>query len=171
MCKSRTAGSPSLVPTHTHTQLLSLAAQKKNQGKAWKDLSRDACCCWLHVLSAHIWICSLPFSLLSLNSVRFRSVCPASPIATGSIVANYSKWHQQWHAARHKSFQAFPPFFVHCNRQKLGVEAWERGYGSPGSVKMQTRKRMVIVCWMHFWFWKIACQRVFSTTSASCWIT
>ena len=92
------------------------------KGKAWKDLSHDACRCWRHVQSAHIWVCSLPFTLLSLNSVRsFCSVCPASPIATGSIVASYSTWHQQWHASRDKSFQAFPHFFV------LQARAWRPG--------------------------------------------
>jgi len=65
--------------------------QYEKRGKAWMDLSRDACCGWCHVQSAHVWVCSLPFTLLSLNSVRsFCSVCPASLIATGSIVASYS---------------------------------------------------------------------------------
>jgi len=65
--------------------------------------------------------------LLSLILVRsFRSVCPASPIATGLIVASYSTWRQLWHAPRDKSVQAFPRF-SYCKRQKLGMEAWEQG--------------------------------------------
>ena len=84
--------------------------------------------CWRHVQSAHIWVCSLPFTLLSLNSVRsFYSVCSASPISTGLIVASYSTWHQPRHASRDKSVQAFPRF-LYCKRQKLGVEVWEWGY-------------------------------------------
>jgi len=108
-----------------HAQLLLLAVRKSG-GKAWKDLSRDECHCWCHVLSAHIWVCSLPFTLLSLNSVRsFCSICPASLIATGSIVASYSTWHQQWHAPRDKSFQAFPPLFV--------LQATKTGRGGLGT--------------------------------------
>ena len=108
-----------------HAQLLSLAVRKA--GKAWTDLSRDACHGWRHVQSAHVWVCSLPFTLLSLNSVHsFCSVCPASPIATGSIVASYSTWCQPQHASCDKSVQAFP-CFSYCKWQKLGVEAWERG--------------------------------------------
>jgi len=57
----------------------------------------------------------------------FCSVCPASPIATGLIVASYSTWHQPRHTSRDKSVQAFP-CFLYCKRQKLGVEAWELGY-------------------------------------------
>ena len=109
-----------------HAQLLSLAVQKA--GEAWTDLSRDVCHGWHHVQSAHVWVCSLHFTLLSLNSVcSFCSICPASPIATGSIVAMYSTWRQPRHASRDKSVQAFPRF-SYCKRQKLGVEAWERGY-------------------------------------------
>ena len=56
-------------------------------------------------------VCSLPFTLLSLNSIcSFCSVCPASPIATGLIVASYSTWRQLWHASRDKYVQAFPHF-------------------------------------------------------------
>jgi len=38
----------------------------------------------------------------------------------------YSMWCQQWHASRDKSVQAFPRL-LYCKRQKLGMEAWERG--------------------------------------------
>ena len=63
-----------------------VAYSTKSKGKAWMDLSREACRCWHHIQSAHIWVCSLPFTFLSLNSVRsFSSVCPSSPTATGSI--------------------------------------------------------------------------------------
>jgi len=97
----------------THMKVICTVYSTKSGGKAWKDLSRDAHHCWHHVQSAHIWVCSLPFSLFSLNSVHsFRSVCPASPIATGSIVASYSMRHQQWHTSHDKSFQAFPPLFI-----------------------------------------------------------
>ena len=75
-------------------------------------------------------VCSLSFTLLSLNSVcPFCSVCPASPIADGSIVASYSTWHQPRHASRDKSIQAFPRF-SYCKRQKLGMKAWEQGYNT-----------------------------------------
>ena len=100
--------------------------QYEKRGKAWMDLSHDACRCWCHVQSAHIWACSLPFTLLSLNSVRcFCSVCPASPIATGSIIASYSTWHQQRHASPDKSFQAFPPLFM--------LQATKAGHGGLGT--------------------------------------
>ena len=93
-----------------------------------KDLSRDVGCCWRHVQSANVWVCSLPFTLLSLNSVfSFCSVCPVSPIATGSIVASYSTWCQQRHASCVK-FSKPSPRFSYCKRQKLGLEAWEWGY-------------------------------------------
>ena len=101
----------SLVPRPPRSAFV--ACSTKSWGKAWMDLSHDArhCCC--HVQSAHIWICFLPFTLLSLNSVcSFCSVCPVSPIATGSIVASYSTWCQQRHASHDKSIQAFPPLFV-----------------------------------------------------------
>ena len=95
---------PSLVPRPSHSAFVTCST--KSGGKAWTDLSRDACHCWRHVQSAHIWVCSLPCTLLSLNSVRsFGSVCPASPIATGSIMASYSTWHQQGHASLNKSVQ------------------------------------------------------------------
>ena len=82
----------------------------KSVGKAWTDLSRDTCRCWRHIQSAHIWVCSLPFTLLSLNSVRsFCSVCPVSPIPTGSIVASYSTWRQQWLKKIHPGIP--PPAF------------------------------------------------------------
>ena len=42
MCKSRTAESPSLVPRPPHPAFVTCSM--KNRGKAWKDLSRDACC-------------------------------------------------------------------------------------------------------------------------------
>ena len=58
----------SLVPWPPH--LAFVACSMKCGGKAWKDLSRDACLCWHHVQSAHIWVYSLPFSLLSPNSVH-----------------------------------------------------------------------------------------------------
>jgi len=35
-------------------------------------------------------------------------------------------WRQPRLASREKSIQAFP-HFSYCKRQKLGVEAWERG--------------------------------------------
>jgi len=104
-----------------------VACSMKSGGKAWTDLSHDACCCWRPVQSAHIWVCSLPFTLLSLNSIRsFCSVCPASSIATGSIVASYSTWRQQRHASRDKSVQAFPHFRTASNKSwvwKPGNEA------------------------------------------------
>jgi len=53
-----------------------------------------------------------------------------SPIATGSIVASYSSWRQPRHASRDESVQVFPRF-SYCKQQKLGVEAWERGYTNP----------------------------------------
>ena len=100
------------------------------------DLSRDVCHSWRHVQSAHVWVCSLPFTLLSLNSVHSCcSVCPASPIATGSVVASYITWRQPRHASRDKSVQAFP-CFSYCKRQKLGVEAWERGYIVPPCIRI-----------------------------------
>jgi len=34
----------------------------KSGEKAWTDLSRDVCCCWRHVQSAHTWVYSLPFN-------------------------------------------------------------------------------------------------------------
>jgi len=43
------------------------------------------------------------------------------------IVASYSTWHQPGQSSHDKSVQAFPRF-SYCKRQKLGVEAWERGY-------------------------------------------
>jgi len=107
----------SLVPSPPHPAFV--ACCTKSGEKAWMDLSRDACHCWCHVQSAHIWVCSLPFTLLSLNLVC--PVCPASPIATGSIVASYSTWHQQQHSRP-------SPRFSYCKWQKLGVEAWEQGY-------------------------------------------
>jgi len=85
----------------------------KSGEKAWTDLSCDACRCWRHVQSAHIRFCFLSFTLLDLNSVRsFCSVCPARPIATGSIMASYSTWRQQQHASHDKSVQAFSLFFI-----------------------------------------------------------
>jgi len=100
----------SLFPRPPHPAFVTCST--KSGGKAWTDLSRDACCC-CHIQSAHIWVCSLPFTLLSLDSVRsFCSVCPASPVATGSIVASYSMWCQQQHASRDKFVQAFSPLFV-----------------------------------------------------------
>jgi len=100
-----------------------VACSTKSGEKAWMDLSCDACCCWRHVQSAYIWACSLPFTLLPLN--YFCSVCPASPIATGSIVASYSTWHQQRHASCDKSVQAFSPLFV--------LQATKAGHGRPGN--------------------------------------
>jgi len=38
-----------------------------------------------------------------------------------------STWLRQRHASRDKSVQAFPRF-SYCEWQKLGVEAWQRGY-------------------------------------------
>ena len=103
-----------------------VAYSTKSKGKAWMDLSREACRCWHHIQSAHIWVCSLPFTFLSLNSVRsFCSVCPASPIATGSIVASYSMWRQQRHTSRDKSIQAFSPLFV--------LQATKPGHGDLGT--------------------------------------
>ena len=110
-----------------HAQLLSLAVGKV--GKAWTDLSRDACCCWLHVQFAHILVCSPPFTLLSLNSVcSFFSVCPVSPIATWSIMASYSTWRQQRHASRDKSVQAYHPAFRTASDKSW---AWR-----PGNIKI-----------------------------------
>jgi len=69
-----------------HTQLLSLAVWKA--GERPGRIYHMMCCGWRHVQSAHFWVCSLPFTLLSLNSVHsFCSVCLVSPITTGSIVA------------------------------------------------------------------------------------
>ena len=121
---SCTRGHPSFVPRPPCPAFT--ACSTKSGGKAWKDLSRDACCCWRHVQSVHIWVCSLPFTLHSLNSVRyFCSVCPARAIATGSIVASYSTWHQQRHASCDKSFQAFPPRFV--------LQVTKAGHGGLGT--------------------------------------
>ena len=79
-------------------------------------------------VDAHVWGCFLPFTLLSLSSVRsFCLVCHASLIATGLIMASYSTWRKLRHASRDKSVQAFPRF-SYCKRQKLGMEAWDRGY-------------------------------------------
>jgi len=104
-----------------HTQLLSLTVRKAGEG-----LDGFITWCvrgWCHAQSADVWVCSLPFTFLSQNSVpSFSSVCPANPIATGSIVASYSTWCQRRHASRDKSVQAFP-CFSYCKRQKLGVEA------------------------------------------------
>jgi len=87
-------GTPSLVPRPLRPAFV--ACSPKSGGKAWTDLSHDACRCWHHVQSAHIWVCSLPFTLLFLNSVHsFCSVFPASSIVTGSIMASYSTWRQQ----------------------------------------------------------------------------
>jgi len=78
-----------------------------------EDLEGFITWCMPLLMSLSVWVCSLPFSLLSGNSVRsFCSVCSASLIATGSIMASYSTWCQQWHTSRDKSFQAFPPLFV-----------------------------------------------------------
>ena len=99
-----------------HAQLL-LLALRKARGRPGRIFLRDACH-W-DVQSAHVWVCSLSFSLLSLNSV-----CPASPIATESIVASYSTWRQQQHASRNKSFQAFPPLFI---LQTTKIWAWRPG--------------------------------------------
>jgi len=88
-----------------HPQLLSLAVRKAG-GKPGRIY---------HVMyaAADVRFSLGLFTLLSLNSVRsFCSVCPASPIATGSNVASYSTSHQQRHTSRDKSFQAFPPLFV-----------------------------------------------------------
>jgi len=117
-----------------HAQLLSLAVRKVGEGL--DDSSRDACHGWRHVQSAHVWVCSLPFTLLSLNSVRsFCSVCAASPIATGSIVASYSTWRQPRHASRDKSVQAL--FVLQATKagrgwpksrnEKWGNEKWGNG--------------------------------------------
>ena len=96
-----------------HAQLL-LLALRKARGRPGRIFLCDACHCWRHVQSAHVWVCSLSFSLLSLNSV-----CPESPIATESIVASYSTWRQQQHASHNKSFQAFPRFSYY-KQQKYG---------------------------------------------------
>ena len=72
-----------------------VACSTKSGEKAWTDLSRDACHCWRHVQSAHIWVCSLPFTLLPwIPFILLCSVCPVSPIATGSVVASYNTWLQ-----------------------------------------------------------------------------
>ena len=114
----------SLVPRPPHPAFV--ACNTKSGGKAWKDLSHDACHCWCHIQSAHIWACSLPFTILSQNSVRsFCSVCPVSPIATGLIVASCSTWRQQRHKSRDKSFQAFPPLFI--------LQATKAGHGGLGA--------------------------------------
>ena len=96
----------------------------KSGAKAWTDLSHDACHGWCHVQSAHIWVCSLPFTFLSLNSVRyFCSVCPARPIATGLIMASYGTWRQQRHTSRDKSVQTFPRFHTASDKSW----AWRPG--------------------------------------------
>jgi len=46
--------------------------------------------------------------------------------------------------------------------------------GSPDQQKCKQKKEwatMVILCGMRFWFWKLVCQHVFSSTGVSCWIT
>jgi len=80
-------------------------------------------------LHAHIWVCSLSFTLLSLNSVRsFCSVCPVSPIATGLIIA-IATVHDVSSGTHHVIYPSRPsPCFSYCRRQKLGIEAWERDY-------------------------------------------
>ena len=76
-----------------HAQLLSLAVRK-----AGKGLDGFITWCMPRLMSCSVCSCLglfSPFTLLSLNSVRsFCSVCPASLIATGSIVASYSMWHR-----------------------------------------------------------------------------
>ena len=72
-----------------HAQLLPLAVRKAGEG-----LDGFIMCCVQRLTSfsvcSHLG-CSLPFTLLSMNSVRsFCAVCPVSPIATGLIVASYS---------------------------------------------------------------------------------
>ena len=104
-----------------HAQLLSLAVWKAGEG-----LDGFITWCMPRLMSCSVWVCSLPFPLLSLNSVRsFCSVCPVSPIATGSIVASYSMWRQPRHASRDKSIQAFPPLFV--------LQATKAGRGGLGT--------------------------------------
>ena len=123
------------------------------------DLSHDACHCWCHVQSAHIWVCSLPFTLLPLNSVRsFCSVCPASPIATGLIMASYSTWCQRWHASRDKSFQAFPLLFVlqatkaGCGglRTRLEVFSWRNCLISFMNITSLTYHKLELLICLHF---------------------
>jgi len=112
-----------------HVQLLLLVVRKVG-GRPWRIYHVRHAAAWHHVQSAHNWVCSLPFTLLSLNSVRsFCSVCPVSSIATGSIMASYSTWHQQRHTSRDKSFQAFPPLFV--------LQATKAGRGGQGTRLIQ----------------------------------
>ena len=131
-----TSDTHSLIPRPPHPAFVTCST--KSGGKAWTDSSRDACHCWRHVQSVHIWVCSLPFTLLSLDSVRsFCSVCPASPIATGSIVGSYSTWRQQRHASRDKSVQAFPPLFV--------LQATKAGRGGLGMRLRHMWRDIVII--------------------------
>jgi len=57
---------PSLAPRPPRPVFVACSTKKGRR----KDLPCDACRCWHHVQSAHTWVYSLPFTLLSLNSVR-----------------------------------------------------------------------------------------------------
>ena len=86
MCTSVLALFPGL-----HAQLLSLTVQKAGgrPGRIYQVMRAAADVTFSLLTSG--FVLSPSFTLPSLNSVHsFCSVCPASPIATGSIVASYS---------------------------------------------------------------------------------
>jgi len=57
----------------------------------WISVQNDSLSCETCIEGMSVRRQFLYIDLLSLNSVRsFCSVCPVSPIATGSIVASYS---------------------------------------------------------------------------------
>ena len=72
-----------------HVQLLSLAVRKAGgRPERIYHVMRAAADVMFSLLTSGL---VLPLTLLPLNPVRsFCSVCPANPIATGSIVASYS---------------------------------------------------------------------------------
>ena len=105
------------------TQLLSLTVRKMGGRPGWTYHVMHAAADITFSLLTSGFVLS-PFTLLSLNSVRsFCSVCPASPIATGLIVASYSTWRQLRHTSRDKSVQAFPCFSQATRAWRPGNEA------------------------------------------------
>jgi len=74
------------------------------------------------VLSPSLFFPWIPFVLSVQFVLQVRLLLDRSWLAL-------SAWCQPRHASRDKSVQAFPRF-SYCKRQKLGVEAWERGYSS-----------------------------------------